>query len=251
MSRIKFNINNSRNHVNTTSIKKTCGGFLLMPLLELVNVSKVYGSGEGALCALSDINITVKRGEFLAITGTSGSGKSTLMNLLGLLDTQTSGEYRFDGTPVAALPERRLCSIRNREIGFIFQSFNLIPTLSAEENVELPLVYRKVPANERKRIAAEALKSVCVYHRRSHKPSEMSGGQQQRVAIARAIAARPMLILADEPTGNLDSASGNDVMNILRDLNAAGTTVIIITHDPAIAASADRVVQIRDGRQTE
>jgi putative ABC transport system ATP-binding protein len=218
-----------------------------MPLIELCNVTKIYGSGDNTLTALKDINITVRRGEFIAVTGTSGSGKSTLMNLLGLLDTKASGVYRFDGTPVTDLSERRLSAIRNRDIGFIFQSFNLIPTLTAEENVELPLIYRKVPPSERKHIVAEALRSVGVSHRRTHKPSEMSGGQQQRVAIARAVAARPMLILADEPTGNLDSASGAEVMNILKSQNAAGTTVIIITHDPAIAASAERVITVKDG----
>jgi putative ABC transport system ATP-binding protein len=219
-----------------------------MPLLELRDVTKIYGVGEGSLTALKNINITIERGELLAVTGTSGSGKSTLMNLLGLLDTQTSGDYLFDGSPVANLSERRLSYIRNRDIGFIFQSFNLIPTLTAEENVELPLVYRKVPAAERRQIAADALRAVSVYHRRTHKPCEMSGGQQQRVAIARAIAAKPSIILADEPTGNLDSASGADVMQILRDLNAGGTTVIIITHDTEIAKSAERVVTVSDGR---
>jgi putative ABC transport system ATP-binding protein len=216
-----------------------------MPLIELENISKAYTKTEPIL---RNITLNINRGEFVAVTGTSGSGKSTLMNLLGLLDTQTSGEYRFDGTSVSKFSERRLSQIRNRDIGFIFQSFNLIPTLTAEENVELPLIYRKVPARERRELVKNALEQVSVSHRKTHYPSQMSGGQQQRVAIARAVAASPMLILADEPTGNLDSRSGSEVMHILRKLHTAGTTVVIITHDSGIANSAEREIHIRDGQ---
>jgi putative ABC transport system ATP-binding protein len=219
-----------------------------MPLIELFNITKNYGRGENAFPALKNINLSIERGEFIAITGSSGSGKSTLMNLLGLLDTQSEGLYMLDGVKVSDLGSRALTKIRSEEIGFVFQSFNLIPSLSAEENVELPLVYRKIPKETRKAIVEDSLRRVSILHRRRHKPSEMSGGQQQRVAIARALAASPPIILADEPTGNLDSKSGAEVMSILYELNAQGKTVIIITHDEGIADSARRVVKISDGR---
>jgi putative ABC transport system ATP-binding protein len=218
-----------------------------MPLIELKNISKNYGRGENSFPALKNINLTIDRGEFVAITGASGSGKSTLMNMLGLLDTQSEGIYRLDGVAVSRMRPRELTKIRSEEIGFVFQQFNLIPALTAEENVELPLIYRGIPKEERKLIVEQSLDRVSVLHRRRHKPSEMSGGQQQRVAIARALAASPPIILADEPTGNLDSKSGAEVMSILYELNAQGKTVIIITHDESIAASARRVVKISDG----
>ncbi|MDR0947766.1 MAG: ABC transporter ATP-binding protein [Ruminococcus sp.] len=221
-----------------------------MALIELENITKYYGMGDTSFKALDDVSLTISRGDFVAITGTSGSGKSTLMNMLGLLDTQSTGTYRLDGTPVNTIPEHKLSHIRNREIGFIFQSFNLIPSLTAFENVELPLIYRGVGKEERRFLCEKSLERVGVLHRRSHKPSEMSGGQQQRVAIARAIAAAPSIILADEPTGNLDSKSGTEVMRILYELNEQGKTIIIITHDEKIAENSRRVIRISDGKLT-
>ncbi|MCM1328167.1 MAG: ABC transporter ATP-binding protein [Ruminococcus sp.] len=218
-----------------------------MPLIELRNITKLYGEGESRVAALENVSLTINRGEFAAIAGTSGSGKSTLMNLLGCLDVQTSGEYLLDGVPVNRLSERELTKIRGRKIGFIFQSFNLIPSLTARENVELPLIYRGLTASVRSETAVRALEKVSLKNRMEHRPSQMSGGQQQRVAIARAIAAEPQIILADEPTGSLDSKSGGEVMRILYDLHAQGKTVIIITHDDKIAAQAARTIRIHDG----
>lgn len=218
-----------------------------MPLIELINAARFYGEGEGRVTALDDISITVNRGEFVAVAGASGSGKSTLMNMLGCLDTPSRGEYRLHGVSVGELSERELTNIRSREIGFIFQSFNLIPSLTALENVELPLIYKGVSKAVRSELALKALEKVSLKNRVDHLPSRMSGGQQQRVAIARAIASEPPIILADEPTGNLDSKCGAEVMRILYDLNARGKTVIIITHDENIAANAARVIRIQDG----
>ncbi len=220
-------------------------------LISVDQLCKQYGSGENAVHALNDISLTVETGEYVAIVGQSGSGKSTLMNILGCLDTPTSGHYRLNGQDVSSLTDRRLSEIRNRQIGFIFQGFNLIPGLTAVENVELPLLYRGLGREERRTLAEESLRRVGLGSRLSHRPSEMSGGQQQRVAIARAIAARPPVLLADEPTGNLDSRSGEDIMAILRTLNEEGRTVLLITHDNAIAARAPRRIRICDGRITE
>ena len=217
-------------------------------LIAITDMYKIYNPGENEVRALDGVSLSVERGDFLAIIGHSGSGKSTLMNMLGCLDTPTSGHYRLDGQDVFALPERRLSDIRSRTIGFIFQGFHLIPGLDALENVELPLLYRHMGREKRRKLALESLERVGLGGRIHHRPSEMSGGQQQRVAIARAIAASPPLILADEPTGNLDSASGREVMDILRRLNAAGHTVILITHDGQIARTAQRLVRIQDGR---
>lgn len=217
-------------------------------LIAITDMYKIYNPGENEVRALDGVSLSVERGDFLAIIGHSGSGKSTLMNMLGCLDTPTSGQYRLDGQDVFALPERRLSDIRSRTIGFIFQGFHLIPGLDALENVELPLLYRHMGREKRRKLALESLERVGLGGRIHHRPSEMSGGQQQRVAIARAIAASPPLILADEPTGNLDSASGREVMDILRRLNAAGHTVILITHDGQIARTAQRLVRIQDGR---
>ena len=212
-------------------------------LIEVKNAYKIYNPGENEVRALDGVSLTVDTGEFVAIIGQSGSGKSTLMNLLGCLDVCTSGEYAING-----LSDDDLSEIRNNEIGFIFQGFNLIPSLNALENVELPLIYRGIGREERRRLSVAALEKVGLSKRMDHRPAEMSGGQQQRVAIARAIAAAPPVILADEPTGNLDKRSGADVMEILRGLWREGRTVILITHDPKIAESANRVVTISDGR---
>ena len=198
--------------------------------------------------ALDHVSLTIDEQEFVAIIGHSGSGKSTLMNMLGCLDVPTSGEYWLHGQDVSALSDDALSDIRNREIGFIFQGFNLIPNLTALENVELPLIYRGVSKSVREELSVEALKKVGLEHRMDHKPSEMSGGQQQRVAIARAIAQAPPVILADEPTGNLDSNSTKEIMDILKGLHKEGRTVILITHDNEIAAQAKRVIKIRDGK---
>lgn len=218
-----------------------------MPLIELKNITKLYGEGESRVAALENVTLTIKRGEFVAIAGASGSGKSTLMNMLGCLDVQTSGEYLLNGVPVNKLSDRELTKIRNREIGFIFQSFNLIAGLTAKENVELPLIYRGLSAAVRNELALHALEKVSLKNRLDHRPNQMSGGQQQRVAIARAIASEPPVILADEPTGNLDSKCGAEVMRILYDLHAQGKTVIIITHDDSVAAQAARTIRIQDG----
>lgn len=217
-------------------------------LVEIRDICKVYNPGENEVRALDHVSVTIEEGEFVAIIGQSGSGKSTLMNMLGCLDVPTSGSYRLHGQDVADMSDNELSDIRNREIGFIFQGFNLIPNLTAKENVELPLIYRGVSRGKRMELAERALEKVGLAHRMHHKPSEMSGGQQQRVAIARAIAQAPPVILADEPTGNLDSHSTMEIMNILRELHEEGRTVILITHDNEIAARAKRVIKIKDGR---
>lgn len=217
-------------------------------LIEVKNLMKIYNPGENEVRALNDVSLQIFRGEFVAIIGQSGSGKSTFMNMLGCLDVPTSGSYFLNGKDVAGLSDDELSEIRNKEIGFIFQGFNLIPNLTALENVELPLIYRNVPAAKRHEMSVASLKRVGLAHRMDHRPSEMSGGQQQRVAIARALAAAPPVILADEPTGNLDSGSSKEIMQILRELHKEGRTVILITHDNKIAASAKRVIRIMDGK---
>ncbi len=219
-----------------------------MSLIEIHDIYKIYNPGENEVRALDGVNLTVEHGEFLAIVGQSGSGKSTLMNMLGLLDIPTSGTYLLDGIDTKNMTDDELSEIRNKEIGFIFQGFNLIPSLTAVENVELPLVYRGMKKEERNKLALEALERVGLSHRLDHLPKQMSGGQQQRVAIARAVAARPPVILADEPTGNLDSHSGIEVMKILHELHEEGRTVILITHDNDIANEAQRVIRIQDGQ---
>ena len=217
-------------------------------LIEVRNVYKIYNPGENEVHALDGISVTIDRGEFVAIVGHSGSGKSTFMNMLGCLDSPTSGDYFLDGVNVAGMTDDELSDIRNQQIGFIFQGFNLIPSLTAQENVELPLIYRGIPKAEREALSREALVQVGMGERMTHKPSELSGGQQQRVAIARAIAARPPIIMADEPTGNLDPRSGEDVMQILHELNAEGRTIVLITHDNDIARQATRAIRIIDGK---
>lgn len=217
-------------------------------LVVIRDMCKVYNPGENEVRALDHVNLKIDRNEFVAIIGQSGSGKSTLMNMLGCLDVPTSGSYVLNGQDVSHLTDDELSDIRNREIGFIFQGFNLIPGLTALENVELPLIYRGVSKKERIRLSEIALKKVGLEKRMTHKPSEMSGGQQQRVAIARAIAQAPPIILADEPTGNLDSGSTAEIMEILKELHREGRTVILITHDNEIAARAKRMIRIMDGR---
>jgi putative ABC transport system ATP-binding protein len=218
-------------------------------LIRLESVTKVYGSGDAAVVALSDFSLNVGAGELLAVMGPSGSGKSTLMNILGCLDTPTSGRYWFGGEDVSRLNETRLAHVRNRRIGFVFQQFQLLPKMSAWRNVELPLLYRD--ARDRRDLALQALDQVGLSNRIDHRPTQLSGGQQQRVAIARALVTDPDLILADEPTGNLDTASSRDVLAVLRELNQQGRTIIVITHDPEVAPVAQRTVHMRDGRLVE
>ncbi len=220
-------------------------------LIEIKDVYKIYNPGENEVRALDGVSLTVDKGEFIAIVGQSGSGKSTLMNMLGLLDVCTSGTYLLDGIDVFTMTDDQLSEIRNKEIGFIFQGFNLIPSLTAQANVELPLVYRGVKAEKRHELSTAALARVGLEKRMGHLPNQMSGGQQQRVAIARAVAAKPPVILADEPTGNLDSRSGKEVMRILHELHEEGRTVILITHDNGIAEEAQRVIRIQDGKVVE
>ena len=220
-------------------------------LIDIRNLYKIYNEGkESEVRALDGVSLQIDKGEFVAIVGQSGSGKSTLMNVLGCLDIPTYGEYYLEGTDVTALSDKQLAHIRNKEIGFIFQGYNLIQELDALENVTLPLIYRGVSIFDREDLAMEALAKVGMDSRAHHRPSEMSGGQQQRVAIARAIATKPPIIMADEPTGARDSKTGRHVLEILRDLYRGGTTVILITHDDGIAATAKRVVRLSDGRIT-
>ena len=221
-------------------------------LIRLENIYKIYGEGlESEVRALDGVSMCIERGEFVAIAGASGSGKSTLMNVLGCLDIPTYGEYWLDGENVRELTDRQLSHIRNKQIGFIFQGYNLIPELTARENVELPLIYQGIGAARRAELAQEALERVGLGSRGGHRPAEMSGGQQQRVAIARAISTHPPVIMADEPTGALDSKTGHEVLQFLQQLNREGSTVILITHDNGIAATARRIVRISDGKIVE
>ncbi|MFC3798295.1 ABC transporter ATP-binding protein [Cohnella sp. GCM10012308] len=221
------------------------------PLITMEDVFKKYTLAGETLNALDGITLTVDKGDFMAIIGPSGSGKSTLMNVLGCLDTPTSGKYMLDGAEIGKLSDNKLANIRNNKIGFIFQSFHLLPRLRAIDNVELPLVYRGMSGRERRALAKEALEKVGLGDRMYHVPNQLSGGQQQRVAIARALAGRPPLLLADEPTGALDSKTSRDVIGLLKDLNAEGNTIVLITHDPKVAEQAQRVVRIQDGKLTE
>ena len=220
-------------------------------LIKLDNVSKVFVTDEVETHALAGIHFDVKKGEYLAIAGPSGCGKSTLLAILGLLDTPSDGAYYLNGKPVTWLKMSERARIRNREIGFIFQAFNLIGDLTVYENVELPLTYRGMPSSERKRRVQEALERVGMSHRMKHYPSQLSGGQQQRVAVARALGGDPLILLADEPTGNLDSGNGEAVMGLLRELHQTGSTVCMVTHDPRYAEFADRTIRLFDGRIVE
>ncbi len=220
-------------------------------VIVLDDVSKVYEIGDSEVRALDHASLTIKRGEFVGIVGPSGSGKSTMMNIIGCLDTADEGNYYLNGQSIEEYTESDLARIRNKEIGFIFQNFNLIGNLTAEENVELPLIYQKVPKAKRKRLVNEALERVELGKRRDHKPTELSGGQQQRVAIARAIATQPALFLADEPTGNLDSKTGDEIMKLFHELHDQGHTLVLITHDDGVAAQAARRIRIRDGHVKE
>lgn len=217
-------------------------------MIRITNLQKYYRTEEVETVALNDVSIHVKEGEFVAVMGPSGCGKSTLLNIVGLLDDLDGGSYLFNGTEVAKFKERNRSNLRKHNIGFVFQSFNLIDELTVFENVELPLIYTKVPAAERKRRVEAVLQKVQIMHRRNHFPQQLSGGQQQRVAVARAVVNNPKLILADEPTGNLDSTNGNEVMQLLTELNEAGTTIIMVTHSEHDAKFADRVIRMLDGQ---
>jgi putative ABC transport system ATP-binding protein len=220
-------------------------------LIKLDAVSKVFLTDEVETHALAGVDMTIARGEYVSIAGPSGCGKSTLLSILGLLDTPSKGEYTLNGRPVADLPPSERARVRNREIGFIFQSFNLIGDLTVFENVELPLTYRGLSAAERKQRANQALERVGMAHRVNHYPSQLSGGQQQRVAVARALGGKPSILLADEPTGNLDSKNGDAVMELLRELHREGATICMVTHDPRFARHADRQIHLFDGRVVE
>jgi putative ABC transport system ATP-binding protein len=218
-------------------------------IIRLVDVCKLYGDGDAEVRAVDGVSLSVNEGDFLAVMGPSGSGKSTLMHILGCLDVPTSGEYRFAGEDVSSMNERELASIRNRRIGFVFQQFHLLSSMSAWRNVELPLLYRN--AHDRKQTALNALAQVGLTGRVQHRPNQLSGGQQQRVAIARALVTDPTMILADEPTGNLDSKASREVLDILIGLNKSGHTIVLITHDPSVASVAERVVEMADGHLRE
>lgn len=219
-----------------------------MEIIEIEGISKCYRIGDNVVKALDNVSLTVQRGEFLAIMGPSGSGKSTMMNILGCLDVPSEGRYILNGCDVSRMNDSKLSDVRNKEIGFVFQSFNLLPGYDAVENVALPLLYAGVPRAERLRRAAEALEKVSLGNRIHHKPSEMSGGQRQRVAVARALVNNPSIILADEPTGNLDTVTSNEIMTLFEQINSFGNTVILVTHEEDIASYARRTVRLRDGR---
>jgi putative ABC transport system ATP-binding protein len=219
----------------------------MQPLIELRGITKTYGSGSAAFQALRGVDLEVEAGEFVAVMGPSGSGKSTVMNLIGCLDTPTAGSYELNDTDVSHMDDNQLAEVRNREIGFVFQTFNLLPRANALHNVELPLIYAGIDITERRRLAREALDQVGLTDRMHHRPNEMSGGQRQRVAVARAIVTTPSIILADEPTGNLDSRTGAEIMALFDTLHSRGNTIILVTHEEDVARHARRIVRIRDG----
>ena len=220
-------------------------------MITLTDIGKRYRFGDSEFDALTGVNLTIGENEFLALTGPSGSGKSTLMNVLGCLDTPTSGEYVLDGAVVSGLDEAELATVRNRKIGFVFQNFYLMPRMTALDNVAQPLIYRGIAPSRRRELAAEALARVGLADRTQHRPNQMSGGQRQRVAVARALVGRPELLLADEPTGNLDSRTAAEILQLFTDLHASGQTVIVVTHDPGVAATCKRIVRLHDGRIAE
>lgn len=219
-----------------------------MSLIRLQNISRRYQMGAETIHALRDVSLVIERGEYVAIMGPSGSGKSTLMNLIGCLDTPSAGRYELNGTDVSQMDDNQLAEVRNREIGFVFQTFNLLPRSNALHNVELPLIYAGVPAEERRRMALAALTQVGLADRIHHRPNELSGGQRQRVSVARALVNRPSILLADEPTGNLDSKTGEEIMALFDELWRGGHTIVLVTHEEDIARHARRIVRIRDGR---
>ena len=222
-----------------------------MSLISLKDIHKIYNVGGEEVRALDGVDVTIRENEYLAIMGPSGSGKSTLMNMIGCLDTPTSGDYEFEGEMVQVMDDAQLASIRNRKIGFVFQTFNLLPKATAHHNVEIPLVYANIRKDERMKMASDALESVGLADRMHHKPNELSGGQRQRVSIARALVNNPSILLADEPTGNLDSKSGNEIMEILDLLHKKGNTIILVTHEDGIAKHAHRTIRLFDGKITE
>jgi putative ABC transport system ATP-binding protein len=217
-------------------------------LIEMTELTRVYDLGPQKIFALNGVNLTIEQGEYVAIMGPSGSGKSTLMNIIGCLDTPSSGSYLLDGVPVETLNDDELAAIRNKKIGFVFQTFNLLARTSALHNVELPLVYAKISRAERRQLAEEALVAVGLAERMNHQPNELSGGQRQRVAIARALVNRPSLLLADEPTGNLDSKTGREILDLFQELHSRGNSIIMVTHEDDVAQEAKRVIHIRDGK---
>ncbi len=216
-------------------------------MIKLQNISKIYKNGEIEVCALNKVNLEIKKGEFTSIVGSSGSGKSTMMNILGCLDTATSGKYFLEDIDISILNDNQIAEVRNKKIGFVFQSFNLLPKFNALENVELPMVYSGIHIHERERRAKEALEKVGLADRMNHRPNELSGGQRQRVAIARSLVNMPAIILADEPTGNLDTHSEQEIMGIFKNLNSEGVTIVMVTHEVEIASNSKRIVTFKDG----
>ena len=220
----------------------------MTPVVELRDISRIYPSGSGQVNALEHIDLAIQKGEFVALVGPSGCGKSTLLNLVGCLDRPTSGQLFLDGQDVSQLGDDQLAYMRNRKIGFVFQHYNLLPRMTARRNVELPMMYARVPRSERRQRATEGLARVGLSHRLDHTPAQLSGGESQRVAVARALALAPSLILADEPTGNLDSRTGAEIMKLFLDINSQGTTILMVTHSPEMAERAGRIIRVRDGK---